>query len=162
MLIIVDFDKIADANVLPERRGPVYGVVWRVVVKFDRGIRGRLGGRAVRDDAPDKGTGLGAGQVWVGPGWAGEDTDGGVVHATVRLMALNVLISILDSGDTEDDDEWKYNKTWGDGGELWEELENGYEEEEARGCQKGGAGRRKRRTCWRCGGTVRGGFSGGK
>lgn len=54
-----------------------------------------------------------------------------MVHATVRLMALNVFVGVLDGGDAEDDDDGQENEAGGDGGELWEELEDGNEEKEA-------------------------------
>lgn len=46
-------------------------------------------------------------------------------------MALNVLVSVLDGSEAKDDDDGQEHDTRGDGGKLWEELEDGYEEEEA-------------------------------
>lgn len=108
------------------------------VVELDGRVRsGRLGvaiGKVtLGDDAPDKSATLGAREVWVGPVWTREDSDGGVVDVAVRLMALNVLVTIFDGSDAEDDKEGQYDETGGDGGELREELEDGYEEEEAGG-----------------------------
>ena len=109
------------------------------MVELDGGVRG-CGGLGVSagasmfgDDAPDKGATLGAGEVWVGPAGTREDSDGGVVDATVRLMALNVFVSVLDGSDAKDDDDGQEDEAGRDGGELWEELEDGYEEEEAGG-----------------------------
>lgn len=48
-------------------------------------------------------------------------------------MTFDVLVSILDGSDAKDDDNGQEDETGGDGGELWEELEDSYEEEEARG-----------------------------
>lgn len=166
-LVVEDLDKVADADVLPEGLGPVRGAVGVCGVELDgglgeRGLGAGAGRDAAGDDAPDKGASLGAGRVWVGPGGAGEDADGGVVHAAVGLVALDVFVGILDGGDAEDDDDGEKDEAGGDGGELWEELEDGDEEEEARGGEHGGAGEKGRRTCWRCGGTARGGCGGGR
>lgn len=139
------FHKVADADVLPEGLGPVYiwgpvmreGVGRAVLVELDGRVRG-CGGLWVSartdtlgDDAPDKRAALGAGEVWVGPARTREDPDGGVVHAPVRLMALNVFVSVLDGSNAEDDDDGEEDEAGRDGGELWEELEDGDEEEEA-------------------------------
>jgi hypothetical protein len=155
-LVVHDFHKVADADVLPEGLGPVYvwgplmreGVGRAVMVELDGGVRG-CGGLGVSagtdtcgDDAPDEGAALGAGEVWVGPAWTREDSDGGVVHATVRLMALDVFVSVLYGGDAEDDDDGEEDEAGRDGGELWEELENGNEEEEAVDGEDGDRGER--------------------
>lgn len=36
--IVQDFDKVADADVLPEGLGPVYALIGGVIVELDRGI----------------------------------------------------------------------------------------------------------------------------
>ena len=138
-MVVRDFDKVADADVLPEDSVPVYVGSGVVMVELDGGVGGwgrlgvAVGTDAFRDDAPDKGASLCAGEVGIGPGGAGEDSDGGVVDAAVRLVALDVFVRVLDGGDSEDDDDGEEDEAGGDGGELGEELEDGYEEEEAGG-----------------------------
>ena len=56
-----------------------------------------------------------------------------MVDPTVRLMTFDVFVSILDGSDAEDDKDGQEDDPGGDGGELWEELEDGYEEEESGG-----------------------------
>lgn len=144
--VVRDSDKVADVDVLPEDALPVYVGSGAVMVELDGGVGecGRLGvglgTGAFRDDAPDKGASLCAGEVVIGPAWAREDPDGGVVDAAVRLVALDVFVRVLDGGDSEDDDDGEEDEAGRDGGELWEELEDGYEEEEAGGGEGGTRG----------------------
>lgn len=87
------------------------GIGGMVMVELDGRVRwhGRLGiteGRVtLGDDAPDKSATLGAREVWVGPERTRKDLHGGVVDATVRLVALNVFVTIFDGSDAEDDED---------------------------------------------------------
>jgi hypothetical protein len=56
-----------------------------------------------------------------------------MIYLSVRLVALDVLITIFDRSKAEDDEKWKDDETGGDGGELVEELEDGNGKEKAVG-----------------------------
>ena len=73
----------------------------------------------------------------------GEDVGDGVVDALVGLMSLDILVTVLSSGDSENGEEREDDETWGDGRELREELEDGDTEEEDVGdtTELGGGGR---------------------
>ena len=51
----------------------------------------------------------------------------------VGLVPLEILVSILESGDGEDDEKWEDGETGGDGREDGEELEDSDGKEEAVG-----------------------------
>lgn len=56
-----------------------------------------------------------------------------MVDMTVKLVTLDVLVAILDSSDTQHDDDGYENQTWRYGRKLGEELQNFYECKETRG-----------------------------
>lgn len=54
-----------------------------------------------------------------------------MVDLPIGLVALHILVSVLDRGDAEHDEQGEDDKTGGDGREDREELENGDSQEEA-------------------------------
>lgn len=79
----------------------------------------------------DKRLGFRGHLVRVLPATTLEDTDLGVVNATIRLMPFDVFVAIFERGDTPDDEQRKDDETRGDGVEFVEELKDGNGEEEA-------------------------------
>jgi hypothetical protein len=60
-----------------------------------------------------------------------KDANFGKVYNPIGLMALDVLIRIFDTSNTQNNEQGKGDEARRDGSELWEELENGDEGEKS-------------------------------
>lgn len=86
---------------------------------------------AVREgDATNKGFALWFRRVRVDVASSTENVHDRVVDLVVGLMALDVLVTILEHGDRQHDDEGQDDQTGRDSRELGEELQDGDEQEE--------------------------------